>query len=76
LAGFVNVNPVGDPGTDVSVEPNIPILTDWVEGIVEDFIKSKIPTIAGISRTYNLGGTSSFDVWLSTDFITLGIVPS
>lgn len=72
---FVNVTPVGGPGTDVSIRPKIPLLTQWVEDIVEDFIKSKIPTISGISRSFNLSGTSSFDVWLSSQFITLGIKP-
>lgn len=71
----VTVNPVGSPGRDVDIHPKIPPLTNWVEDIIEDFIKKKIPQISGISEIYYLSGVWSFDVWLSPQFIELGVDP-
>ena len=71
----VTVNPVGSPGRDVDIYPKIPPLTNWVEDIIEDFIKRKIPQISGVSEIYYLSGVWSFDVWLSPQFIELGVDP-
>lgn len=72
---LIDVDPVGAPDVDVSISPRIPLLTDWVEDVVEDIIGNKIPAINGISESFVIGGASRADLWLSQDHVTLGLEP-
>ena len=72
---YIDAQAVGSPDVDVDIHPRIPILTDWADREVAKIIQSLLPSIPGFSRSYILSGVSRADIWLASDYCTLGMVP-
>ncbi|WP_315805454.1 hypothetical protein [Bradyrhizobium sp. SZCCHNS3002] len=72
----IEAHPVGTPDIDVDISPRIPFLTHWVEGQIARIVNGFVPSIDGFSRHFFVSGVSNFDVWLSSDHTTFGIVPT
>jgi hypothetical protein len=72
----IEAHPVGAPDVEVNISPRIPLLTDWVEGQVARIVRDFVPQIDGFGRDFFIAGVSSFDIWLSQEHTTFGVVPA
>jgi len=72
----LKVEPIGDIDIDIDFNPRVPVLSDWAEGLVEDFVRDQLPAIKDFSDSYLINGAQRVDLWLQDDHVLIGLEPS